>query len=305
MVNFRSVAAVFIVLTVIFAGAAGYFATNPPTVVSTVTSTQSGAVITSTQTSTVTNVITQTATSTVSSGSATAPFSVKLAYKLGVGFYMTNGSGWTLYAYKRDNQSTATSACVGGCITSWPAFYAASLKVPTDLNASGFTTVSRSDGIKQLAYNGWPLYYYAKDKAPGDTVGQAVGNVWFACCSLAAATTTSSTTTSTSTTTTTSPTPAGAVRVSILNGAGVNQASPGYSPASLTLVVGINATVIWTNNDSTSHTVTSNAYPAGAQSYRSGNMSPGATYSTTFTVPGTYTYFCDYHGWMTGTIVVK
>jgi predicted lipoprotein with Yx(FWY)xxD motif len=28
-------------------------------------------------------------------------------------------------------------------------------------------------------YNNWPLYYYAKDKNPGDTTGQNVGQKWF------------------------------------------------------------------------------------------------------------------------------
>ena len=35
------------------------------------------------------------------------------------------------------------------------------------------------DGTVQATYNGWPLYYYAKDKQPGDTTGQDVGKVWY------------------------------------------------------------------------------------------------------------------------------
>jgi predicted lipoprotein with Yx(FWY)xxD motif len=31
----------------------------------------------------------------------------------------------------------------------------------------------------QLTLNGWPLYYYSKDMAPGDTLGQGVGSVWY------------------------------------------------------------------------------------------------------------------------------
>ncbi len=185
MVDFRPVAAVFGVLTVIFAGAAGYFATNPTTVVSTVTSTQPGI--------TVTTMVTQTTTSTVAS--TPSPSTVKLVYKEGVGFYLTNASGWTLYLFKRDNQSAGTSACTGGCITAWPAFYASSLTLPAGFDQNDFKLVPRADGIKQLAYYGWPLYYYAKDKAPGDTVGQGVGTVWFVCCSQAAVTSTTTTST--------------------------------------------------------------------------------------------------------------
>lgn len=295
MVNFRSVAAALLVVTIVTAVAAGYFATNPTTVVSTqvVTSTLPGSVTTSTQVSTVTNVVTQTATSTA------PPSTVKLAYKQGVGFYMTNATGWTLYLFKRDNQTAGTSACTGGCITSWPAFYASNLTLPAGFDQNDFKLVPRADGIKQLAYYGYPLYYYAKDKAPGNTVGEGVGGVWFACCSIIAATTTTSTTTST-----TIPTGA-TVQVSILNGASANQASPGYSPSTVTLVRGANATVMWTNNDVASHTVISMSIPAGAQPFASGNIASGATFTYTFTVPGTYTYICNYHTWMMGTIVVK
>ena len=45
----------------------------------------------------------------------------------------------------------------------------------TGLTASKFTTITRSDGTKQLAYNGKPLYGFASRSAPGDTTGQGVG----------------------------------------------------------------------------------------------------------------------------------
>ena len=100
---------------------------------------------------------------------------------------------------------------------------------------------------------------------------------------------------------------ASAVVVSIPNGAGVGpSAAPGYSPSTVTVVIGINNTVTWTNNDTASHTVTPANEPAGATwSVGSGNMVANAAYSFTFTVPGTYTYSCAYHNWMMGTVVVK
>jgi predicted lipoprotein with Yx(FWY)xxD motif len=50
-----------------------------------------------------------------------------------------------------------------------PSTYAAGL------TASKFTTITRSHGTKQLAYNGKPLYTFASDSAPGDTTGQGQG----------------------------------------------------------------------------------------------------------------------------------
>jgi plastocyanin/N-acetylneuraminic acid mutarotase len=78
-----------------------------------------------------------------------------------------------------------------------------------------------------------------------------------------------------------------------------------FSPENITLVIGVNNTVTWTNDDSVVHTVTSEIVPSGASSFNSNNMNPGSIFTYTFTVPGTYTYHCIYHAWMQGTITVK
>jgi plastocyanin len=96
------------------------------------------------------------------------------------------------------------------------------------------------------------------------------------------------------------PLPAGPM-ISITSGAGLPNGAPGYSPDAITLVIGVNNTVTWINNDSSHHTVTS---ISGNGSISSGDMAPGAKYTFTFTTPGTYQYFCVYHSWMTGTITV-
>jgi len=89
--------------------------------------------------------------------------------------------------------------------------------------------------------------------------------------------------------------------VSMPKGVGGDQ-SLNFQPASLTIAKG--GKVTWTNNDVANHTVTSTTTPSGAASFNSGNMAPNATYTATFTVDGTYKYFCAYHYWMTGTITV-
>ena len=45
--------------------------------------------------------------------------------------------------------------------------------------ASRVRTFTRQDGSTQVAYNGWPLYYFAQDSRPGDANGQNVDNTWF------------------------------------------------------------------------------------------------------------------------------
>jgi amicyanin len=70
-----------------------------------------------------------------------------------------------------------------------------------------------------------------------------------------------------------------------------------FSPPMLTVTAG--DTVTWTNEDAVAHTATSTA---GA--FDSGDLAQGASFSFTFTTPGTYTYLCTPHPDMTGQIVV-
>jgi len=111
--------------------------------------------------------------------------------------------------------------------------------------------------------------------------------------------------TGTTSTTTSASTGSGApampaVHVSILPGAGSNTSATGYSPDTIVVVIGMNNTVTWTNDDSMPHTVTS-----ASSLFDSGNMNPGDTFTYTFTTPGTYQYGCSYHPWMKGTVIVK
>jgi len=88
-------------------------------------------------------------------------------------------------------------------------------------------------------------------------------------------------------------------QVSILPNAGINESSPGYSPDIIHVVIGVNNTVTWTNNDQTTHTVT-----AIDGSFDSGLLQPGQIFVETFEQPGTYEYHCEIHPWMNGTVIV-
>jgi plastocyanin len=78
----------------------------------------------------------------------------------------------------------------------------------------------------------------------------------------------------------------------------VQIADSAFAPGTLTITAG--DSVIWTNADDRPHTVTS---VDGA--FDSGNVDEGASFSFTFTEPGTYTYRCEYHPDMQATIVVE
>lgn len=74
-----------------------------------------------------------------------------------------------------------------------------------------------------------------------------------------------------------------------------------FSPASAVVVIGVNNTVTFTNEDTVVHTVT-----ASDKSFDSGDIKAGASWNYTFTKPGNYSYYCIYHSsWMRGSITVK
>lgn len=76
-----------------------------------------------------------------------------------------------------------------------------------------------------------------------------------------------------------------------------------FTPQNVTLVIGKNNTVQWTNKDVTAHTVTSDV--GDSITFNSGFISPGQTFVYTFNTPGVYPYMCTLHpGWMHGKITV-
>ena len=89
------------------------------------------------------------------------------------------------------------------------------------------------------------------------------------------------------------------VAVSIAPGAAVPP-NRGFTPDNLTVIIGANSTVTWTNNDSSIHTVTAND-----GTFESGYLNTGETFTYTFTHPGVYEYHCQIHPWMTGFVTVK
>jgi plastocyanin len=105
-----------------------------------------------------------------------------------------------------------------------------------------------------------------------------------------------------SATRTTSSAVSGAQTVTIPLGAG---SGLNFSPSALTVSSG--TTITFVNQDTATHNVDFTSMPAGASipgGTPSGNLKQGDTYTVTLTTPGTYTYVCDYHNWMQGTITV-
>jgi predicted lipoprotein with Yx(FWY)xxD motif len=85
---------------------------------------------------------------------------------------LTDANGMTLYSFDKD--TGGVSACYGDCATKWPPY----LGKAGDAMTEGWTLVDRTDGTKQWAYDGKPMYFFAGDKAKGDHAGDGLGGVW-------------------------------------------------------------------------------------------------------------------------------
>jgi predicted lipoprotein with Yx(FWY)xxD motif len=101
-----------------------------------------------------------------------------------LGKIIVDSQGNTLYYFKKDTQNGDTSTCSGACAQVWPPYTASgSPKGENGASASMVGTIKGSDGSSQVTYNGWPLYTYVGDKAPGDTNGndlEQFGDEWYA-----------------------------------------------------------------------------------------------------------------------------
>jgi len=102
---------------------------------------------------------------------------VKKMTKSGVGSYLADAKGMTLYWFKKD--SPGKSACAGPCVEKWPVYYREPVAAGEGTKPEDFGTITREDGKKQTAFRGYPLYYWVGDKALGDTTGHGMNDVWY------------------------------------------------------------------------------------------------------------------------------
>jgi len=97
-----------------------------------------------------------------------------------LGKILVNGQGMTLYVFGAD--TPGTSNCSSACLQNWPALTVASGNPTAGSGVSGtLGTITRSDGTKQVTFNGMPLYTFVRDTKPGDANGQGIaafGGLW-------------------------------------------------------------------------------------------------------------------------------
>jgi predicted lipoprotein with Yx(FWY)xxD motif len=98
-----------------------------------------------------------------------------------LGNVVVDGGGRTLYQFAGD--TGATSTCSGACAVEWPPFTASSTpKATGGVPASALSLVARTDGRRQVAIDGHPLYFFEGDGSAGQVNGQGLddfGAKWF------------------------------------------------------------------------------------------------------------------------------
>jgi len=110
-----------------------------------------------------------------SSASASTTGTVITTKAGSAGVFLTAGSGRAVYLWAKDGMNM--SACSGACAAAWPPVPATGKLTATGgAKASDLGTITRSDGTKQVTYDGHPLYYFVGDSAAGQTNGQGSDN---------------------------------------------------------------------------------------------------------------------------------
>jgi len=110
-----------------------------------------------------------------SSASAQAAATVIKTTAGSAGAFLTNGSGRAIYLWDKDTMNT--SMCSGACAQAWPPVTAnGSVTAAGGVTAKDLGTITRSDGTKQVTYDGHPLYYYVGDTGAGQATGQGSDN---------------------------------------------------------------------------------------------------------------------------------
>jgi len=90
---------------------------------------------------------------------------------------LANARGFTLYSFAPDTPTT--SRCYGSCAAYWPPATGTATASPG--LPGRISTITRTDGTRQLTYNGHPLYTYIADTAPGQASGNNInlnGGLW-------------------------------------------------------------------------------------------------------------------------------
>jgi predicted lipoprotein with Yx(FWY)xxD motif len=117
----------------------------------------------------------------LAAGSSAAKGTTVKTVKSRLGTIIVDGRGRTLYLFEKDRRRH--SACSGACAAYWPPLLTNGRPAAAGSAKQRLLgTLRRSDGRKQVTYNGHPLYRFVQDTKAGQTKGQDThffGGGWY------------------------------------------------------------------------------------------------------------------------------
>jgi predicted lipoprotein with Yx(FWY)xxD motif len=98
--------------------------------------------------------------------------------KTKMGDVLATSTGHTVYWFSKDTKGSGKSACTGPCLAAWPVVAGTPAAAAGVRLAGKLGTITRPGGVVQATYNGYPLYTYAMDLTPGQTLGNDAAGMW-------------------------------------------------------------------------------------------------------------------------------
>lgn len=106
------------------------------------------------------------------SPAASAPTTVQLVTDARWGQILADPRGMTLYVYNHDTKGVST--CNDACSVTWPPLVAFGPSVGPAGVTGVLDVMTRTDGKKQITWNGAPLYTFSGDTKPGESTGSGI-----------------------------------------------------------------------------------------------------------------------------------
>ena len=101
---------------------------------------------------------------------------VMIVQKSAVGYVLAEANHEVVYTYAKDKKG-GKPTCTGTCAQTWIPATGTPQAGPADVFPGQFGLVTRADGVKQITYDGLPLYLL-KDARPLTVTGNGQGGVW-------------------------------------------------------------------------------------------------------------------------------
>jgi len=106
---------------------------------------------------------------TATAGAASTPATISL-HRTSKGMILVNGKGFTLYAFTKDGKNKDACVKIGGCTTVWPPVTTTGTpQAGSGVKSSLLGTIAYKGNLKQVTYDGLPLYAFSDDSGPAST----------------------------------------------------------------------------------------------------------------------------------------